>query len=241
MSLLPGQIIPQSVPLGRVDGRGQVQIDQNWYLFLYNLANQVLAGQQQTGSVPTSQADLIDMTDLDADGSDLPQVRRGVVNLDQFIGTLDEPSPEGAQAFKEINNALAQSDLLETWVADISVLAKKIANIELLIPAEDVSASIQQLASAIALASDPLPQDPPAPAGPVIPITPGASPFTYTAIHDGTICISGPPSATINVIRYGVTVPTGMTDGTIPMRKNDQVSITWSGGTAPVMNYLPNK
>ncbi len=65
MSLLPGQIQPQSVPFGTVDAQGRVFVDQNWYLFLYNLANQILSGQA-SGSVPTSQADIIDMVDLDA-------------------------------------------------------------------------------------------------------------------------------------------------------------------------------
>ncbi len=214
MSLLPGQILPQSVPFGRADTKGQLYIDHNWYLFLYNLSLQVLSGM---GSVPTSQADLIDMVDLDAEGADLPQAYRKIVNLQALNDALDETG------------------------SDVARLNLSITNITQLLPIEDRSVTLREMANALILASDSLLQDPPPPSGPVIPITPGSSPFTYTAIHDGTICISGPPSATINVIRYGVTVPTGMTDGAIPVRKNDQVYISWSGGTAPVMNFLPNK
>lgn len=77
MSLLPGQILPQSVPLGIVDKNGQLLIDQNWYLFFYNMALQILSRQ---GAFPSSQADLLDMVDLDAASTDLPQASRQLAN-----------------------------------------------------------------------------------------------------------------------------------------------------------------
>ncbi len=52
MSLLPGQILPQSVPWGRVDKAGNVWIDHNWYLLLYNLARYSLPGQSGGGVGP---------------------------------------------------------------------------------------------------------------------------------------------------------------------------------------------
>ena len=212
-TILPQQIPPQATPF---DTKGQTFVSLDWYLFLYNMALQTLP--QQNGTVPTSEADIIDMIDLDAAGSDVPQAYRQVQN-----------------------EALLADQEAQTIGSDVAGLPQRDINVQALLTDSDIGPSLQDFANALLLASDGLLQDPMPPAGPVIPITPGASPFTYTAIHDGTICISGPPSATINVIRYGTTVPTGMTEGTIPMRKNDQVSISWSGGTAPVMNYLPNK
>jgi hypothetical protein len=216
-------------------------IDQNWYLFLYNLANQVLPGQN-VGQVPSSEADQIDMVDLDAAGSDLTVAQRKIDNtqaLEQaWADVSDVAKLEHALGSLQVSQGM-QPEYADG--ADVAMLAQQIRSLAEQAPTEEIGASLLQLANALILATDGLLQDPPPPAGPVIPIAPGASPFTYTAIHDGTICISGPPTAVINVIRYGTTVPTGMTDGTIPMRKNDQVSITWSGGTAPVMNYLPNK
>ena len=38
MSLLPGQIIPQSIPIGKTANGDMVSIDHNWWLFFYNLA-----------------------------------------------------------------------------------------------------------------------------------------------------------------------------------------------------------
>lgn len=191
--LLPQQIPPQSTPFGTTDQSGGIYVSLDWYLFMYNLALQVLGNGSSQGN-PTSTFDLSDAVDLDAAGTDVPQAYRQISNIEQLLEI--EPSVPGNQS---------------------------------------------ALVNALLLASDPVPQDPLPPPGPVIPITAGTSPLTYTAIHDGTFIISGPPSATINIIRYGITVPTGMTGGTIPMRKKDQISVTWSGGTAPVMNFLPNR
>lgn len=69
-SLLPNQIPPQTAPFGHQDQNGLLYVDINWYLFLYNLGLQVLTSG---GSTPTSQADLIDMADLDAAQSDIQQ------------------------------------------------------------------------------------------------------------------------------------------------------------------------
>jgi len=37
MSLLPSQILPQTVPIGHVDDRGKVIIDKQWWLLIYNI------------------------------------------------------------------------------------------------------------------------------------------------------------------------------------------------------------
>lgn len=65
MSLLPGQIQPQSVPIGRVNEDGTVTMDTNWWLLFYNLCLQVLG----TGTGLPADA-LIDLASADADAID---------------------------------------------------------------------------------------------------------------------------------------------------------------------------
>ena len=189
MSLLPGQILPESVPFGRVDSRGQVFVDHNWYLLLYNLALQVLAGSGAGAGLPTSQADLIDMTDLDAAGT------------------------------------------------DVSSLAQAVSNLAQLMPEEGIFASLQQLANAMVLASDSLLQDPVSRAQPAQSVTVGASPFTYTAAADGVLFVSGGTVSAVAIVRQGTSVPAGITAGPIPMRRLDQVTVTYTA--APALNFLP--
>ena len=197
MSLLPGQILPESVPFGRVDKRGQLLVDHNWYLFLYNLSLQVLSATNASGSSPASPYDLLDMADPDAEGADIPQAYRKIAGLQ---------------------------------VAEIDA-----------VDGADVAAMLRQLVNALLLASDPIPQDPLPPPGAVIPLAPATSPFAYTAIHDGTVCFSGTAATAITITRYGVTVPTGSTAGAVPVRKTDVITVTWSGSTAPTINFLPNR
>lgn len=66
---LPNFIPPQTAPIA-TDRNGQMLMDINWYLFFYNLANQVLS---QNTATPVSPSQLLDMIDLDALGTDIPQ------------------------------------------------------------------------------------------------------------------------------------------------------------------------
>lgn len=178
MSLLPGQILPESVPFGRVDRSGALFVDHNWYLFLYNLALLTLTPPGSAAPVPVSPSDLIDMADLDAAGTD-------VTSLAQVVSSLAQ------------------------------------------------------------IAFDQSLQDSPAAAQPAQPVTVGASPFTYTALVNGTLAVSGPTmssgSATVTSIalmRQGVTVATGAVSGPIPLRRGDKALLTFS--TAPTVVFLPD-
>ena len=53
MSLLPGQIIPQQVPIGRVNPDGTVIIEKNWWLLLYNLCANTIGTGGSSASVPS--------------------------------------------------------------------------------------------------------------------------------------------------------------------------------------------
>lgn len=211
---LPTEIPLQSVPFAHTSTDGTIYVEFNWYLFLYNLAFTVF-GPNGTPIPPSVQ---ITLTDDDAISTDSIQAYRQIANM-----------------------AALEAQDMELTGADVADLRRRITNMQALIPDQDVTASLRDLANAILLAADAVLPDPPPKAGAVIPLTPGSSPFTYKAIHDGTMFISGSVSSTLALSRYGVNVPMGMSDGTIPMRENDQLTVTWSGGTPPTMNFLPNQ
>lgn len=63
MSLLPQQIIPQTVPIGRVNEHGDVLLDKDWWLLLYNIClNSIGTG----GGIPDEGLELLFSTELDA-------------------------------------------------------------------------------------------------------------------------------------------------------------------------------
>lgn len=101
MSLLPGQILPQSAILGRANENGEVTIEQNWWLLLYNLVLNTLG----TGSGLPADA-LIDLesADLDAIDADAIALRQPLRNAliqalqpsDVVVSTDDLPDLQRA-------------------------------------------------------------------------------------------------------------------------------------------------
>lgn len=77
MSLLPGQMLPQTEPIGKVNADGTVTMETNYWLLFYNLCIQVLG----TGSGLPADA-LIDLesADIDAVGTDSTVLRQPVSN-----------------------------------------------------------------------------------------------------------------------------------------------------------------
>ena len=73
--------------------------------------------------------------------------------------------------------------------------------------------------------------------GTVAGITPGASPYTYTASVAGTVFVSGGTVSAITFTRSSSTIPTGFLAGAIPLRAGDSVTVTYSA--APTMNFAP--
>ena len=189
MSLLPGQLLPQSVPFGKVAENGLFYVDQNWYLFFYNIALKTLA-TQNSGQLPTSEGDLVDMVDLDALGCDLPALLRHIQNIDALL------------------------------------------------PVEPLFSNLREITNAYLLATDGLLEDSDSIARPVQTVTVGASPFTYTALSNGSVSISGGAVSAVSVIRQGVSVASGITSGMIPVRFGDGVQVTYT--TAPTMVFLPD-
>ena len=73
---------------------------------------------------------------------------------------------------------------------------------------------------------------------PALPIDPGVSPFTYTALLQGTMVVFG---AEVELSRdngahwYKVT----LTGGAVPMMVGDQIRVTWTGADPPEVTWFP--
>lgn len=184
---LPNQIPPQSATWGHVDAQGNLTIDENVWLFLYNLAAQVLTASTSVVVLPP--AVNIPMVDID------------VVDTD----SLQDP--------------------------------RRIINAMLLQESPDTGPSLRDVANALVLAADDLPQDPIPRAQPASAVAVGASPFTFTAPFTGSLAVQGGTVSAITVIRNGLNVATGVIAGMVPMSRLDQVQITYSA--APTVGFLP--
>jgi hypothetical protein len=80
MSLLPGQMLPQTEPLGTVNENGTVTLSTNYWLLFYNLCLQVL-GTNNSG-LPSSALQELASADTDAIDADAITLRRPVSNLE---------------------------------------------------------------------------------------------------------------------------------------------------------------
>lgn len=127
MSLLPGQILPQSAILGRVNEDGTVTIEQNWWLLLYNLTLQTLG----TGSGLPADA-LIDLenVDIDAVATDSAASRQPLSNALLLAQHLDDLAADVAKLRKDVSNAilLAQTTGLDYVAPQSTGTLPQIAN-----------------------------------------------------------------------------------------------------------------
>ena len=99
MSLLPNQIIPQTMPWGTANQDGTVTVAHDWWLFLYNLAEQVLSN----GSGATT-AELAQGAFFRASGTDY---EHQIAALGMLTAAL--PNPAGRIATLERELADLQS------------------------------------------------------------------------------------------------------------------------------------
>jgi hypothetical protein len=169
MSGLPTQIPQQSVPLlqNNADDKPQF-MDINWYLWAYSISKAVLGNGQGGGTTPISPYDVLDTANLFAQTADIPQAYHGLKNL----------------AVLDMQNAAI-------WSADLQRVNRSVDNLRALV----YSLSLQ---------------DPGHQAQPAQTVTVGASPFTYTALFDGTLSITAGAVSNVSIIRQGVTVATGI-------------------------------
>ena len=207
-----------STPIGKVNERGDVILEQNWWLLFYNISQNVLGtggsstsagsgaiggsgatgggGSGGTGPTGLSASSLIELNSLDADASDADAIvlRRPIDNL----------------------------NILTSLMAETDV---------------DAAALKQFISNALILAQDGLMQDPAPIAQPVVAVTVGASPFNYVAPFNGQVSITGGTVSLISIIRQSVTVATGLIAGVIPASRIDTIQVTYTA--APTIKFLP--
>lgn len=96
---LPNQIPPQSVPATMIGPEGQQVFETNWWLFFYNLANQVLTGQN--GNIALPPAVNIPMIDSDVFDTDSLLASRLALNA-----ALQIPDADVGPSTRDVANAL---------------------------------------------------------------------------------------------------------------------------------------
>lgn len=74
--------------------------------------------------------------------------------------------------------------------------------------------------------------------GAEIPVTPGASPYTYTAAVKGFMIVSGGTVSAVSFSRDGTTFYNyGLTSGPFPLNAADRIRVTYT--VAPTMTFVP--
>lgn len=93
MSLLPQQILPQTIPIGTVDpNTGNVTIDKNWWLLLYNLCENALGSSNNAPQSDNTQ--LIANTDTDITDTDATVLQLPIQNLAVQVETTQVSSSD---------------------------------------------------------------------------------------------------------------------------------------------------
>lgn len=131
MSGLPQFIPPQNTPLGEARPDGKIYANIDWYLFLYNLANNVL---RIGGGFPAEPTAIIAMSESEAAQADVPQAYRAIANA----------------------NALEAQDI-EMMRADLAVLPQRDNNVQALLPDADPSLSQRDVLSMVQAIADSFP------------------------------------------------------------------------------------
>lgn len=123
--------------------------------------------------------------------------------------------------------------------SDAIVLRRPIGNNTVLSldPLLAAASEYPDLARALLLAQDPPLQDPVPAAQPSAPITPGGSPYTYTAPFSGCVAVTGGTVSAIAIVRQATSVATGLTVGVFQLSRGDGLKVTYSG--VPTMIFLP--
>jgi hypothetical protein len=73
-------------------------------------------------------------------------------------------------------------------------------------------------------------------APPILAVTPGASPYTFTAPDPGRMILTGGTVSLVEIGRQGAFLSTGLTAGLFPLSRGDALRVTYS--VAPTMNFL---
>jgi hypothetical protein len=97
MSLLPSQILPMNEPLGQADAQGNIIINKNWWLLIYNLCQSTLgSGSGGSGDVAGSEALLLVADQI------LPDPSSGGIGPQGPIGPTGGIGPTGPAVYMEV-------------------------------------------------------------------------------------------------------------------------------------------
>lgn len=264
MSGLPDLIPPQSMPVG-VDANGDpVYFSVNWWLWLYNLSVAVLGTGNGGGSTPASPYDALDAADLLAVGADIPQAYRQIANL---TALLNMPLPATVAAAQPAQTVVVgTSPFTYTALSNglLSVSGGAVSSVTIIRQGVSVPTGISSSSTAISGFVDEKGSggQPGFVAG--VDFTAGTTTAltlsqaygsaadlwvafdaaeqganTYT-LSGKTLTFNAPiPVGTTDVFVKGATTASvGSSGGLVPMRRLDQVQITYSG--TPAVVFLPD-
>jgi hypothetical protein len=113
----------------------------------------------------------------------------------------------------------------------------------LLAQVSDIPQAYRGIANLRALLAQPALVDTTPQAPPAQSVTPGASPFTYTALANGVLSVTGGAVSNVSIIRQGVTVATGITSSSAASLISGMTDEKGSGGTpgfATGVDFTPN-
>lgn len=142
--------------------------------------------------------------------------------LDRVGGTLGD---QGTDSFGDINGDLSQSAVNVAYT-DVTQPATGDSVFEMLaqsLTSDSLSEMVLQ------------PVERPTSAAETV--TPGASPYTFTANRDGFLIVQGGTVSRIDYIRLASTVQIGVVAGLFPVQLGDGIRITYT--VAPTITFIP--
>lgn len=265
MSGLPTLIPTQSTPISTDSNGNPIQVELDWWLWLYNLSVQV-NGTGGGGSTPSSPYDALDTAQLFAQTSDIPQAFRQIQNLTallQSTSALQDPTP-AAQPAQTISVGASPFTFTALFNGVLSVTGGTVSSVSLI--RQGVSVATGIISSSTATITSMLDEKGSGGqpgfvsgvdfiAGTTASLTlsktyasaddlwvafdgveQGANGYTLSGT---TLTFSSPiPLGTTDVfVKGAVTTTINSSGGLVPVRRLDQVKITYS--VAPTVVFLP--
>jgi hypothetical protein len=157
------------------------------------------------------------------DGTLTPEAYRSLQSLlDRVGGTLGD---QGADSFGDINGDPTQTSVNVAYT-DVTQPATGDSVFEMLaqsLTADNLSEMVLQ------------PVERPTSAAETV--TPGASPYTFTANRDGFLIVQGGTVSRIDYIRLASTVQIGVVAGLFPVQLGDGIKVTYT--VVPTVTFIP--
>lgn len=141
---LPQQIPPQTASFGTITKDGQIIVDINWYLFLYNIASLVLS----PNGIPVTPSDLLAVNEIDVINSNVGNIDDRLSNINELQNDIPASIIDLAETNQQVSNVNSLLNDVSVTIADIAEANQKALNALLL--ANDASLSTSSTATQIA-------------------------------------------------------------------------------------------